>query len=66
VGEGVIERVKGCVVGIAVREPVLQVVTERVTLTERVKEVVTLLVARKDGRVVGIGDGDPVMLRLFV
>ena len=60
-----IERVKGRVVGIALRERVLVGDTERVTLTERVREVVTLLVTGKDGKVVGIGGGDPVLLRLL-
>ena len=38
--EGVMEQVKGWVVGMAVPEVVLQVVAERVIVTERVREVV--------------------------
>jgi large-conductance mechanosensitive channel len=45
------ESVKGWVVGMAVVEPVIQGVTERVIVTEFVNEVVTLLVR---GAVVGM------------
>jgi hypothetical protein len=38
------ERVNGCVVGMAVVEPVIQGVTESVIVTDFVNEVVTLVV----------------------
>jgi len=61
--EGVIERVKGWVVGMAVPEVVLQVVAERVIVTERVRDDVRENV---ETAVVGRGDNDLVLLNVIV
>ena len=61
-GEGLTDLVKGLVVGIGERVPVLLPLLERVTLTERVRDTETDLVK---GRVVGIGDRVAVLLPLL-